>query len=317
MNYIEIYNYNYNNVIAISKRLIVSVLKKAKKDSRSFNHIHNQITKWFFDYRKVQFIEKFEKYERESYLAFNNKYSLYSNDKIKVVRLVLENEVKVVFNGEYSPSYKIFIKALAINEAMIEVNRHFNNYYSYYKLIYELNKFEYFHLKDFSDSSYEDSNEYVKMLDLKYPNRAKEKISQKKKEHDKSQASVEFIKVKTNNLGQIDFDTIFNDNERMLIFHTLFSLIETNKTSGIKRTNLLKVIKIIGSSKDVSIFNNKPQNNTNYSKANKGIDYYSGAKQIELLDSTISKLKQFDIQFIVDALVLVKVKIISKSKKHD
>jgi hypothetical protein len=60
----------------------------------------------------------------------------------------------------------------------------------------------------------------------------------------------------------------------------------------------MKLMRIVGTYKDISIFNKDPKSVTPYTKASKGIDYYSGDGQLKIIESTMSKLSSFKIEIV-------------------
>jgi hypothetical protein len=68
-------------------------------------------------------------------------------------------------------NYVQFVKEIANYKSLETVSFHFYNHQNYYKLLFDLGKYEYFYAKNFEPNDYESSLEYNTMLDLKYPDR--------------------------------------------------------------------------------------------------------------------------------------------------
>jgi hypothetical protein len=317
MDYIDTYSYHYNNTRAILKRLLISYFKKTSSETRLFGFVFNQINLNLQNYSKTNYIEKFNKYEKNAYENFNNRYGFYSGQELEIIKSVLEREVKLVFLGECYKTYASLIREIAINNAILNVKSHLNSYYDYYELVYKLNKYDYIYLIPFEGYVYENSEEFKKMLKIK--KKLDLKTSDRLKKHQEKESSQDSrfligdkrkVSNSKRNNDSLNIVESFDEDERMLIANVFHTSLVQSKLKNLHLTSFLKITKIIGFYKDDSIFLGKAQGSTVYSKANKGLDYYtSDTSKIKLLDSTISKLDNLNLKDISYVLKSLRFKI--------
>jgi hypothetical protein len=314
MDYIKIFSHFYEKTITVSKRIIISEFKRNKTEKRTYNTIFNEVNSRLNNYRQEKFTNNLNDKATHAYHVFKNRYTYYQGDEKDVITLVLEREVLEAFNNSSYTSFNYFIIDLAIEQSLTEISRHFTNFYDYYELIYEYDRYEYFYLKDFEGYNYRSSSEYKVMSDEKHPDRVKQNI-----EINKSN----FYTVQ-NNKNEVPDDIFskeewyndrikdFTEDERMIIISVFYESIKKNKEKGIPLTELLRLIRIVGGFVDNSVFYGEAKDNTTYSKANKGVEYYTGQSKLKKINSTIFKLDKLDLNFISEKLKSIYSKLLSE-----
>jgi len=311
MDYFKIYDHFYRKAQDVSKRMIIAEMKKEKLKNRPFSTVHNKIVNKIEDYIRESFTKNLEQNFSESYSMFQKKHSYYEGTEIEKVKWILEDEIKQVFKKNQTSSYNSFIADLAIETSLKVTLHHYYDYRDYYSLIYDLDKYEYFIFKNFESIAFEDSEFYKSMLDEKYPHKVKEREQKLKMQALQSTSAKETKKTTSKDISEKEGDIIgvldsFTDDEKFLIIHIISVLI--SKPSSIPLTDLMKLVRIVGTYEDLDIFLNSPRKVTSYSKVNKGVDYYQGKNQLNIIDSTSSKLSTLNIEVVKHQLLNMKHK---------
>lgn len=309
MNYFRVYNHFYQKTHTITKRMVINEMKKAKEKQRPFLTVYNRICEFLYDYYTIKYTADLRVSHKEAFHVFNDRYSYYEGDSDNVVEWVLEDEVLNVFNKDSTSSYTRFVANLAIESSLKEAQRHYRNYEDYYKLIYDLDMYENFFFKDFKGIRYTSSLYYKNMMDMKYPHLKKERKEIEKLEKSNHNNSI----LKNTNDKEYQINELlnsFSNDEKYLLIHVVYSL---RSDPTLKLTDFMKLVKIVGTIEDNSIFYKIPKAVTSYSKVSKGIDYYSSVdSQIKLIESVISKLSSFNIGIVQDELLKIKTKFYQK-----
>ena len=313
MEYREIYDYTYNETALRLERLIVLYFKSGNKKNRPYDKVYFNILNRITSYLQEGYLKKFNNNEREAYSLFLERNSLYQGDELDVIVWVLEDEVKNAFKGNTYKSYNYFIRSLAISASLLDMYEKFKKSESYTLLVYEQNRYDLFSLKNFEPDTFKSSKGYKEMVDIKYPNGISEREIVP---NDKSKTPlVKDVNYDNPNENTLELIKTFNDNEKVLIISVFYNLVNNKKASEIKLTEFIKLLKIAGSYEDVSLFNDKSESNTLYSKASKGLSYYKGKSPFKLIESTLYKLKDFDLKFIYEALLRERRKLLSEKNK--
>ncbi|MDN3666909.1 hypothetical protein QWY92_16055 [Algibacter miyuki] len=285
---------------------MIKQFKEANKKNRSFLNMANKMLKAFNEYRINKYENILHEKANSAFLEFQKRHSYYEGDEEDIISWALNDEVLKAFitQGEYN--YDCFVRDLAISESLKEVTRHFHNYYNYYQLIYELNKYEYFYLIDFQGGGYENSSAYNEMLDVKYPKRIDERKEAERVEKSKRKGGKPALSIKNKDelsieeIDAVEIINSFSDGERALLFAIFNDENKKNNLAEIPLTEFIRFAKIIGSYEDLSIFKKNVKNSTFYSMANKGISYYTATHgQKELIEDTKAKLQKLKVPFMV------------------
>lgn len=295
MDYHNSYNAYYQRAFTISKQMVLAKMKKAKAKKRPFLTVHNKITQEIYEYYKVKFSNRLITDCSEAYNIFQKKHEYYDGTEQEVVSWILEDEVRFSFKKDNSNlKYRAFIIDLAVEACLKDINRHFSSYKDYYELIYEFDKYEYFYFKDFNGISFNSSEEFKELMELKYPHKEIERQKALTKGEEVVVISTDqesSRKDRNNNVesdASLELFSNFTDDEKFLLINLLYN----DKQLEIGIVEYMKIIRIVGSYNDVSIFNDSPKNSTPYSKVNKGLDYYTSVdNKKKLLKSTKNKLQ--------------------------
>ena len=311
MEYHKTYDYFYKKAQDVSKRMIMAEMQKAKLKNRPFLTLYNKIIKDLYDYIKSNFTNKLQTNFEESYSIFQNKYTYYDGTENEIVKWILEDEINKAFKKNQVSSYSSFIADLAVETSLKVALNHFNNYSGYYQLVYDLDKYEYFVFKYFEGIDYESSIFYKNMMDEKYPKKTLErekrlKISDSHKSPAKKGESVLAKTISVEEEDILELLNSFTDKEKFLIIHVVNNLI--SKSSSIPVTDLMKLVRIVGTYDDLDIFTKSSNMVTAYSKVCKGLDYYMDNKQLKIIDSTIQKLSTFKIEVVNHQLLNLRIK---------
>lgn len=297
MDYLKKYNHFHQKANTITKRIVIAEMKKAKEKNRPFSTVHNKICKDLYDYYTINYTNLLKHTYKESFDIYNERYSFYQGERDKVIKCVLEDEVLLAFKKDHSNSYSSFIADLATESSLKDAYNHFRNYKDYYELIYDLDKYEHFFFHDFEGISFSSSYYYKSMIDIKYPDRVKEREENLKIEDSKKSSINDTEKTKTKVGLDVEHSILeslnsFTDDERYLIL----SLLLSNERLSMNNVEKMKLIRIIGTYNDLSIFHKSSKQVTSYTKVNKGISYYGSThNQINLLKSIILKLEPLNV----------------------
>lgn len=358
MDYLKIYNYHYAKAFNTTKSVFIEEFKKAKDKNRPFLPMANNILCQLNHFRNQKFEARLKDYVVKAYLVFLDRYSLYEGEEDELISWVLEGEALTAFTKKAKYSYRAFIEDLAINQCLNEVGRHYSSYYDYYRLIYEHDCYQFFYLKDFVDGSFESSQEYKSMSTEGFDNnqeilagfKGDDDVQVLENDDYKSQYDIginsligEFVNgqyleplkepiVELNSNKEIKSDELkskkqinvealinqFTDNERFLIIHVLYNLInddvkdEEVQRTKITATDFMKITKLVGGFADTSIFYTESKSNTPYKKVIAGIKYYGDGRKLKIIDSIISKLQAFKLDILISELERIRRKVLIK-----
>ena len=166
MDYLKIYNSNYNKAYRTGEIAIKHKLIQFNKETLSFERASNLTQESFGNFEKRLLIDKEPKLV-ELKSIYQKSLSNYSKN---AVELVLKNEVKKGFlkvsleiqNNNYP--LESFIKELAIFNATNELLRLYNNHSELFKMMYENDCFDSFEIKDYHPIDFRDSKNYTDLL---------------------------------------------------------------------------------------------------------------------------------------------------------
>tara|TARA_R110002049_G_C9170440_1_gene561896 strand:- start:4471 stop:5403 length:933 start_codon:yes stop_codon:yes gene_type:complete len=303
MDYLQIYNNQFDATWADIKSKTKADLKAAKKNKRNFNTLFNNITSTLYDEQK-KIIENFKENNLKScFELFEKRHSYYNSnlERKEVIALILQNEVKEEYLRLGKSDYVEFVEQLANQQSIYNIQRHLNNYLRYYELIYVQDRYEYFYAKDFENSDYETSKEYIEMLDIQHPERTSEPSLFNLIEAEHNKISKE--KFKKNNSIISTRERICNEYDTKERAVLLYLLKNRLKNEQIDSTELIKLILIIGSTEKFEIFDvGNASNSYLYNQARKGYSVFKLAERKERLSSLKIKLKNNGLKYIAGEL---------------
>ncbi|AXO79671.1 hypothetical protein DZC78_04480 [Olleya aquimaris] len=285
MDYLKIYKEQYDHVF---KRVISETkeeLKKAKKNKKNFHTVFSKIIDKLYNKRN-QFHEKFKSENLNSCLTlFENRHNEYDKNlpNEEVILLILSNEVLVEYEKLGHKKFNLFIKELAELKSITNTQIHLDNYSNYYELVFEQERYEYFYGKRFDKISFQNSDEYIEMLDFKYPEkRLKSNTSGILSISKNPEIDIASKKVKEDNIRGI-IENEFDTKERAILIYLCNS-----RLKDMKLTEVIKVMLIVGSSDQFEIFNVKSASNSYlYKQVQKGYDVFKDNE----LEEKIANLK--------------------------
>ncbi|MFC0604937.1 hypothetical protein [Winogradskyella pulchriflava] len=301
MDCLKTYNHFYKKAQDVSKRMIIAKMRQAKLKNRPFSTIHNNITRDLHHYINDNYTNNLETNFNEAYSMFQKKHTYYDGTESDRIKWILEDEVKKAFEKNHVSSYAAFISDLAVEASLNMALNHYYNYRDYYQLVYDLNKYEFFFFKDFVGISFKDSEYFKNMIDDKYPQKAKEREQKMKMLAPQSPIKKETKDITDKSKSEKELSIMelldsFSDDEKFLIIHIINILI--SKSSPLQLTDLMKLVRIVGTYDDLAIFLKSAKGVTAYTKVSKGVDYYRGDNQLKIINSTIQKLSSFNIEIV-------------------
>ncbi|WMI70253.1 hypothetical protein [Mangrovimonas sp. YM274] len=296
MGYLKTYNYFYTKANNIVKRKLVEEFQEAKKKSKNYNTLHNNILNWINSYRKESFSNEFETKYKEPFLIFKNRGEFYESDNPEdLIKWVLEGEMENCYDNNRYP-YKKFVADLALSQSLEDISRHFQNYRLYYQLVYRSGMYEYFYLKDFERILPESSVEYKTMRNSLYSERAKEELNLP----DTLPKSIEkYTPKELEDISKVNSKLkLFNNDEKLLLLNIL-------KTHGgdMSTAEFIRICLITNGLFDYKIFTGVDYKNTAiYRKVSEGVSYSEKIYNEEFLNELKFKLEGMNVPIISQEL---------------
>lgn len=172
IDYQNIYTDFYCNYYDKTEVLVKHYFEKCKSKNRAFGVSSNEIN----HYLNFSFIEKYPFFKNENfvklYRLFSNRHSYYEANSIQEI---FENEIKTEFdridlsNLPTNYNYIKLIKDIAIIDVANEISRLLSNNNRLFNMMYDLNNFADFEIREYRGLSLEDYPVYKKLHILKYP----------------------------------------------------------------------------------------------------------------------------------------------------
>ena len=315
MDYLKIYNSNYNKTYRIGESLIKHKLIQFIKESLSYNRAFNLTLELFENLEKKYLIKK-----EPNLVELKNIYkSSLSNYSKNSIELALKNEVKKSFsklsldNINTNYTFDSFIKELAISNAIHELSRIFRNYSDMYKMMYNNNFFESFEIKDYHPIDFRDSKIYTDLLNKFFP---LEESTENYLENFSVIYSDDSIDDLENNIPN------FNEKEKAFLLHSIYKIIAESETSAkLNNTEFYKVLSIVNLHDDSCFASDNYKNSDYYRILSGGIEKVSSDIKIQdsFIDILISKTRQSKLKNITKYLskksTFLKAEIARNNKK--
>lgn len=172
MNYQKIYTDFYSKYYDKAEFLMQLFFIKRKSQNRAFGDTYNSA----FLYLSGDFIGKhiFEKNEhlKQLHLLFGKRYSFYETDQEQeIFTNELKNEFDTISFSKLPKDYNYnkLIKDIAIIEAVNEILRLMSCNYSLFSMMYKLNEFELFEIREYKGIALEDTAKFKKLHLKLYP----------------------------------------------------------------------------------------------------------------------------------------------------
>lgn len=288
MEYLQIYKEQFDKTWLEIKNQTIKELKLEKRNKDySFIDAYNRIRDSLNEQRKM-IIKQFEIDGVINVLEmFKNSLAKRDEkqDKDEIIEFALTNKVKQEYEKTNKKDYASFIIKMSKHESLMQFHNHLTNYDEYYKLIFNLDKYEYFYGKKIENSGYQNSKQYKEMAKLEYDDSTPE-IGIKdlqEKSHNNSKNIEDDITENNQNISRNSIQNEFSLKERAILIHLL-----KYRFKELKLTEIIKVILIIGATDQFEIFDAKGASGSYlYKQAQQG---YSVFKSKELR-SKISELR--------------------------
>ena len=172
MNYEKIYKDFYSKYYDKTEFLIKRFLIKRQSQNKTFTNAINEVTHYLNNYSVNKSPVSKNDNLKKLHHFFDNRYSIYATNHVQEI---FYNEIKTGFDRliisefpkEYS--YTKFIKEIALLEALSEISRLLSNNFRLYEMIYKLNEFNIFEVREHENLALEDYPIYKKLKLKLYP----------------------------------------------------------------------------------------------------------------------------------------------------
>lgn len=281
----SLFEYHCEALNSRVEKILISYFKYNSRSNRAFNYFIQNVHLKLNDY-----INKYEGAIKETYPKvldfFKERHHYYSGSDSQIIEQILINEIRDLVPGSALKDYRGLVIKLAVLESLRDIKAYLRNNASYYQLVYDTGSYNLFLLNGFRGKSSEDSLEYGKMVNKKYGNECiNEDNANQFMTGQVGEGNDKFNEEKEKVFSHLKLIT---DDERLVLANLIFDQIKKSN-SNLGLLDFVKLIKIIGQYEDVSIFNQKPANNTLYQKASQGLLYYRESRQKTILESLNEK----------------------------
>lgn len=238
MEYINQYNQFYSKYYLKVELLIKNFLIKYQNKKKASNFSINLVSQYLNKYQGNIFPNK--EIENLNQL-FNLRNSIYGLDASEEI---LKNELKEAFteinlDKFQNYNYNKFIKELAIYEMINEISRLISNNFTLFEMMYKLNDFEKFEIKEYPNTGLENSTVFKELQNKLYPkNDEVENFEYQEDFHDENLDTDSFSLPKIialfNELGFFSLEKIkcLNSNQQAKLISVLISKTDVRGISG-------------------------------------------------------------------------------------
>ncbi len=301
MDYLQIYNEEFDATWRKFKDNIDEELTFALKYKKSTERIFNQkLRDLHSEYHKIEYNFEKDGFKSPSDIFYFR--STHCEKGIKneeIIDSVLNNEVLLDFKSLNKQGYESFIKKLAEQQLKSSIHDHFWKNNKMYQSIYQQREYASFFIENFSIYDYDVSQEYIELLKSKFT------VVQ---EQNKTETTSEEKKITTRQKITEDFNT----QEIAILIHLLKTRL---KPAELKRTHLLKLILIIGSTDNYKIFEvEKAADTYLYDRVKKGFSDYNKLELEKTITSLKMKLKKYKLNFIAGELNSIYLKYLDEKQ---
>ena len=289
MEYKSTFDKTFNEVQSKIKEELI----KAKSEFRTFNFAFNSIIK-----NNQELINKSLIRSDNSLIILEAKYkkslSSYSENRVE---LALKNDVYpeyIKLNADELPSnysFQNFVFDLAALYGLTEVDRLFSNQSRLFEMMFELNDFTNFEIKEY-DTVLDNTKLFKKLQQRLYPE-IKNAGKVKKYVEQTSPIDSKF--------------TLLTNEEKILLLNIAYleftKYFDKEKTNKIPLTDFARVIYLTKDCVDSNIFDKNYASRTFYKKLSKGNLYYdSSSKRNNIIASLLNKIKILNLNSLKDAI---------------
>lgn len=300
------YKSTYDKTFYEIQGKIKEALIKAKSESRTFNFTLNAILK-----SNQELINKslIKSNKSLSLLELNYKKSL-NNYSENAIELTLKNDIYPEYlklnADELPPNYifQNFVFDLGALYGLTEVDRLFSNHSRLFEMMFKLNDFSDFEIKEF-EIELDNTHIFKKLHKRLYP-QSKSVIKAQKTEVSISDIDPKF--------------TLLNNDEKILLLHIIYNaFFKNNKIDNHSKIDLTDFARVIYLTKDCiesNIFDKNYASKTFYKKLNEGIIYSDSLdKRSKLITSLLQKIDILNLKSIKEHIESIKTTTLKTNKK--
>lgn len=265
MDYLEIYNTNFDQALKHGNAIAKQNLIALKKEKRNSNTAHNSTYQLLTDRIKENNISKYESLinlER----FFKQTLSKYEENHIE---LALKNEITEFYNKRTKDelpenySFLLMVEDLANYEGLKEIARLFYNQSVLYEMMYKLNDFSQFTIQPYGNIHYEDTPLFNVLRKRLYPG---EKTVIKSKTLNESSSSLSTLTCLEGSQYQYETQNKTNDesvltDEETAILIYIYNKIQHDKIN-VSQSQLYKCLSLINVKSAHSFNNDKSYKNS-------------------------------------------------------
>jgi hypothetical protein len=300
------YKITYDKTFYEVQGKIKEALIKAKSESRTFNFTLNAIIN-----SNQELINKslIKSNKSLSLLELKYKKSL-NNYSENAIELALKNDIYPEYlklNADELPPnyiYQNFVFDLGALNGLTEVNRLFSNHSRLFEMMFKLNDFSDFEIKEF-EIELDNTHIFKKLHKRLYP-QSKSVIKAQKTEVSISDIDPKF--------------TLLNNDEKILLIHIIYNaFFKNNKIDNHSKIDLTDFARVIYLTKDCvesNIFDKNYSSKTFYKKLNEGIIYSDSLdKRSKLITSLLEKIDILNLKSIKEHIESIKTTTLKTKKK--
>jgi len=306
MEYKDIYEDCYNKTFANREKEIKLELIKAKSESKAFNFSLNLIIK----NTGLLISENCIKSNKNLSLLEETHNRNLSNYNENAIELTLKNDIYPEYlklNEDQLPSkysFNRFIYDLGTLYALNEVNRLFRNNSRLFEMMFELNDFKDFEIKEYQ-MVLDNTPTFRKLCKRQYPEREIDK------KIIRNEDTVSYIDSKF---------SLLNNEEKILLLNIIYNAftknVDNDKPNKITLTDFARVIYLTKDSIDINIFDKNYANKGFYKKLNNGIIYSESLEtRNKLISSLLEKIEILNLKSLREHIESIKTTTIGNNKK--
>jgi hypothetical protein len=300
------YKTTYDKTFYEVQGKIKEALIKAKFESRTFNFALNAI------------IHNDQELINKSLITSNKSLSLLEVTFKKSISCYSENAIELALKNDIYPGYlklnddelptnylfQNFVFDLASLHALKEISRLFNNHSKLFEMMFELNDFKNFEIKEYQ-MVLDNTPTFRKLCKRLYPEREIDK------KIIKNENAVSYIHPKY---------SLLNNEEKILLLNIMFNAftknVDNDKPNKITLTDFARVLYLTKDSVDINIFDKNYASKGFYKKLNNGIVYSESLEtRNKLISSLLKKIEILNLKSLIEHIESIKTTTIGNNKK--
>ncbi|SOC81555.1 hypothetical protein SAMN06296241_3134 [Salinimicrobium sediminis] len=298
MDYNKVFHTIYDLEIKKKEGLAIKLMPQLKKDNRTFDYAHSEISQIFFE--ELKNCNSKSPYDLNNFSdLFSKRHSYYSTE---IAGNILKNEMQELFNKSYKQeSYSSFVKLFSTRFALTSACLLHKWNYDFNKYIYYNEDYKKYTLgiykKGISNSQMllnylHDSSTQAKTDDKGYRPNVKDWNLIEKKLKEQSGVQITEItekeaqKKRLNDFSSLSEEEEFEESERLILAHYLIC------SESASKVEKAKILSLIGETKTGhTLFKEEAKFNKYYNQIRQGPDYWGKIKREKLLLSLLETVK--------------------------